>query len=105
MNGQWILLGYALLMILGGLMGFRAGSKVSLYAGFGSGAALLVAYAVTFVALVDGLWVGCVLAAILAVTFGKRLSATGKFMPSGMLLIASLAAAVLLGYSAWTAVS
>ena len=64
-----------------------------------------MAYAVTFVALVDGLWIGCVLAAILAVTFGKRLSATGKFMPSGMLLIASLAAAVILGYSAWTAVS
>lgn len=101
MNGPTILLAYAVLMILGGLMGFRAGSKVSLYAGAGSGVALLAAWGVTFVALGPGLWVGCVLAALLAVTFGKRVSATGKFMPSGMLLIVSIVAAVFLGYHAW----
>ena len=38
---QLVLLIYAVLMILGGLMGTRAGSKASLYAGLGSGLALL----------------------------------------------------------------
>jgi len=101
--GQWVLLVYAVLMMFGGLMGFRAGSKVSLYAGFGSGVALLAAFGVTYLALGAGLWVGCVLAVILTLMFGQRLAKTGKFMPSGMLLAVSLVAVVLLGYSAWIA--
>ena len=36
-------------------------------------------------------------------TAAKRLAKNGKFMPSGVLLMVSLAAAVLLGYNAWTA--
>ena len=61
--GQWVLLAYAVFMVLGGLMGFRAGSKVSLYAGFGSGVALLAALGATYYAMGVGLWAGCVLAA------------------------------------------
>ena len=98
--GQWILLVYGLFMMLGGLMGIRAGSKVSLFAGFGSGAALLAALGATYYALATGLWAGCALAAILTLMFGSRLAKSGKFMPTGMLLVVSLAAAVLLGYSA-----
>ncbi len=101
--GRWVLLVYAVFMMLGGMMGFRAGSKVSLYAGFGSGVALLAALGATYYALDIGLWAGCGLAAILTLMFGSRLAKSGKFMPTGMLLVASLAAAVLLGYSAWTA--
>ncbi len=100
--GQWVLLAYAALMALGGLMGFRAGSKVSLYAGVGSGAVLLAALGATYYAMNVGLWAGCVVAVLLAVTFGRRLARTGNFMPGGMLLVASLVAATLLGYSAWT---
>ena len=100
--GQWVLLVYAVFMVLGGLMGFRAGSKVSLYAGFGSGVALLAALGATYYAMGVGLWAGGVLAAILTLMFGQRLAKTGKFRPSGMLLVVSLAAVVLLGYSAWT---
>ncbi len=100
--GQWVLMGYAVLMMLGGLMGFRAGSSVSLYAGFGSGVALLAALGATYYAMGVGLWVGCGLAAILTLMFGQRLAKTGKLMPAGMLLAVSLVAAVLLGYSAWT---
>jgi uncharacterized membrane protein (UPF0136 family) len=103
--GQWVLMGYAVLMMFGGLMGFRAGSNVSLYAGFGSGVALLAALGATYYAIGVGLWAGCALAAILTLMFGSRLAKTGKFMPSGMLLAVSLLAAVLLGYSAWTAVT
>lgn len=99
--GQWVLLVYAVLMVAGGAMGSRAGSKVSLYAGVGSGVALLAAFGATFAALGVGLWIGCVLAAALAAVFGKRAAKTGKFMPAGMLLIVSLGAMVLLGYSAW----
>jgi len=99
--GQWVLLGYALLMMLGGLMGFKAGSKVSLYAGLGSGVALFAALGATYYEMRIGLWAGCALAVILALTFGRRLAKTGKFMPSGMLLVVSIAAAILLGYSAW----
>ncbi len=101
--GQWVLMGYAVLMMLGGLMGFRAGSNVSLYAGFGSGVALFAALGATYYAMGVGLWAGCVLATILTLMFGARLAKSGKLMPSGMLLAVSLVAAVLLGYSAWTA--
>jgi len=100
--GQWVLLVYALFMMLGGVMGSRAGSRVSLYAGLGSGVALLAALGATYAAMGPGLWAGCVLALVLTLMFGKRLAKTGKFMPSGMLLVVSIAAAVFLGYSAWT---
>jgi len=100
-TGQWVLLGYALFMMLGGVMGSRAGSKVSLYAGVGSGVALLAALGVTFRAMEPGLWIGCALAAILLLMFARRLAKTGKVMPSGMLLALSLVAAIVLGYSAW----
>ena len=98
--GQMVLLGYAILMILGGAMGARAGSKVSLYAGLGSGAALLIAFAVTFNRLEVGLWIGCILAAVLTLMFARRFTATRKFMPSGMLLAVSVLAAVLLAMTA-----
>ena len=98
--GQWILLTYAVFMTLGGVMGARAGSKVSLYAGVGSGVALLVAFGLTYVSLGLGLWSGCVLAAILCLVFASRLVKTGKMMPTGLLLLVSILAAVLLGFSA-----
>ncbi len=100
--GQWVLMSYAALIMLGGLMGFRAGSNVSLYAGFGSGVALLAALGATYYAMGVGLWAGCVMAATLTLMFARRLAKSGKFMPTGMLLVASLATALLLGYSAWT---
>ena len=99
-TGQWVLAVYALLMFVGGVMGSRAGSRVSLYAGGASGFASLVALGVTFSNLQIGLWIGCALAVLLTLMFGKRLAATGKWMPSGMLLIMSLAAAAFLAYTA-----
>ena len=98
--GQWILLAYAALMVVGGLIGAKAGSKVSLFAGLGSGVALLAALGLTFAALAAGLWTGCILAALLTVTFARRFSATKKFMPAGMLLVVSVLAAVLLAMTA-----
>lgn len=101
-TGQMILAVYALFMVAGGVMGARKGSKVSLYAGFGSGVALIVALLVSFSSLKLGLGIGAALAVILTIMFFKRYSATKKFMPSGMLLMVSLATAVSLGYLAYS---
>jgi uncharacterized membrane protein (UPF0136 family) len=87
---------YAALMIVGGVMGYKkAGSKASLYAGVLSGIFTLVATYMTQTnpALGYGLMTGISL--ILTFTFLKRLMATKKFMPSGMLLILTIIAGVL----------
>ena len=98
--GQYVLIVYALLTLLGGLMGSRAGSKVSLVAGSASGVVLLVALIVSWFDLVVGLWIGVVVGALLAIVFGIRLSKTGKLMPSGMMLAVSLVAVLVLLLSA-----
>jgi uncharacterized membrane protein (UPF0136 family) len=46
-TGPIVLLAYGAFMVLGGVMGQRAGSRVSLYAGVGSGLLLTVAWFVT----------------------------------------------------------
>ena len=98
--GQYVLIVYALLLLLGGLMGSRAGSKVSLVAGSASGVVLLAAFIVSWFELVVGLWIGVVVGALLAIVFGIRLSKTGKLMPSGMMLAVSLVAVLVLLLSA-----
>jgi uncharacterized membrane protein (UPF0136 family) len=82
----WI---YIVLLVIGGLIGFlKAKSKVSLI------------MSVTFAALLALCAVGAVfkpymadifLAALLVV-FGMRLAKTKKFMPSGMMLVLTVAA-------------
>jgi len=99
-SGPTTLLVYGVLMILGGVMGMRAGSKVSLYAGAGSGVLLLVAWYVTGIQLAAGLWIGAAISLLLCASFAMRLKKTGKFMPSGMLLAVSVVALVLLIVSA-----
>ena len=99
--GQIVLLAYAILMIAGGVMGYAtAGSKPSLFAGVGSGVVLIAAWILTRSSPTAGLWLGCVVALLLCVSFAMRLAKTAKFMPSGMLLVVSVAALVLLTVSA-----
>ena len=64
--GQTVLLLYGVLMIVGGAMGYRAGSNVSLYAGGGSGLVLIVAFVISRFNLSVGLWIGTVVGALLA---------------------------------------
>ena len=85
-----LLTAYGVLLILGGFMGFKAGSKVSLIMGSLSGILTLFSlYMATppssyrCVALISG---------ILCIVFIIRLIKTHQFMPSGGLLILSLAA-------------
>lgn len=98
--GEIVLLVYALLMLAGGLMGWRAGSRPSLIAGGVSGILLLAALYVARNDLRLGLIAGAVIAALLAAVFAMRLAKTKKAMPSGALLLLSLIAAGLLGWSA-----
>src|SRR5437764_11109973 len=92
MVGQITLGIYAVLLAVGGLIGYvKAGSRPSLIAG-------LLSSVVAFTAL--GLWIGnsrwgvplgLLLASILLVLFGYRYAVkTGKFMPSGLLAVLSL---------------
>ena len=96
--GQAGLAVYALLLGVGGMIGFvKAGSRPSLIAGLVSAALALVSLGLTFLGGL-GFWLGLVLAILMAVTFGIRLRKTGKFMPSGLLLAVSL---VMIGLNVW----
>lgn len=97
--GSMTLLVYGISMILGGLMGLRRGSKVSLYASAGSGVLLLVAWWIAGTYPGVGLGIGALIALLLSVIFGVRVKKTGKFMPAGMLLAVSGLALVLLAVS------
>ena len=83
---------YGILLILGGFMGLKAGSKISIIMGSISGLLTLLAlYARPMpsycsVAIISG---------ILCVVFILRLLKTHQFMPSGMLLILSLTALII----------
>jgi len=95
--GEGVLLGYAALVLAGGVMGYaKAGSKPSLIAGVAS-ALLLTAAWMWSRTSVGGLWLGAGVALALCVVFGMRLKKTGKMMPSGMMLaVSGIALAALL---------
>ena len=99
--GPVVLLVFGIVMILGGLMGYRAGSKVSLISGSVSGLVLLGAWFVSRDHMAVGLWIGVGVSALLSAVFGMRLAKTGKLMPTGGLLGVSLLALMLLVYSVW----
>jgi len=85
----WI---YIVLLVVGGLIGFlKAKSKVSLIMSV-SFAALLVLCALR---IVFQPYVADILLAALLIVFAMRLGKTKKFMPSGMMLVVTLAALVL----------
>ena len=81
----WI---YIILLVIGGLIGFFKGkSRVSLIMSVSFAAALsLCAAQIIFQA-----YVADILLAVLLVVFGMRLAKTKKFMPSGLMLVITLA--------------
>jgi len=93
MNQNTVLWIYIVLLVVGGLIGFlKAGSKISLITST-IAAALLVITAISGL-LAPQLRRGMadVIMAALLVVFGIRLTKTKKFMPSGLMLVLTLAA-------------
>jgi uncharacterized membrane protein (UPF0136 family) len=91
MTADIILIAYGLFLVLGGFLGFKKGSKVSLIMGLSSG--ILVLLGVWFLTIdPQPAWIFLTcLNVLLAVSFALRLVKTRKFMPSGMLLSITLA--------------
>ncbi|MDR3636843.1 MAG: TMEM14 family protein [Isosphaeraceae bacterium] len=83
---------YALLLAVGGVMGFvRARSKASLISGLLSAAFAVVALVFALTRSAFGFPLGLTLALCLFVLFGYRYSIRNrKFMPSGLLALVSL---------------
>lgn len=88
---------YAMLVLAGGWVGYKkAGSRQSLISGLLSGAVLLVAAALSLAGMPAGTKLAMVVAFVLAAFFSYRLAKGGKFMPAGLMVVASLAALAIL---------
>lgn len=89
----WI---YIALLVVGGLIGFlKAKSKVSLYLSCVFAAALALCVTLDFSDARFRANLINILLAVLLVVFGVRLAKTKKFMPAGLMLVATLAVLVL----------
>lgn len=95
--GQIVLVAYALLMLGGGIAGYRSARSVaSLVAGTASAVALGAAWWWSRSRPAAGLTLGTIVAALLAAFFLYRLVKTRKPMPAGGLFALSLAVALAL---------
>jgi len=91
----WTILGYALIVGMGGVVGYiKAKSTKSLLAGLISGVILLVAWFLAIKTPTIGLGIATIMAAVLLVVFIIRFISTKKFMPAGMMMLLNLAAMV-----------
>lgn len=89
----WI---YIVLLVVGGLFGFIKGkSKVSLITSVIAAALLILTAVPGILAPRFGRGMADIIMAVLMVVFAIRLAKTKKFMPSGMLLVVTLAALLL----------
>jgi uncharacterized membrane protein (UPF0136 family) len=95
MHPNTILWIYIVLLLVGGLFGFfKAGSKVSLITSAISAALLVITDLPVFVPKFRQVAPECIMAALLVV-FAIRLAKTKKFMPSGLMLLMTVAALAL----------
>lgn len=96
--GQISLLIYAVLLLVGGMVGYaKAGSKISLFSGIGSGLLAAVGFGLSYSYPVVGLGLGVGLGLILTLVFIQRYRKTQAFMPAGMMSVLSGLAAVVTG--------
>jgi uncharacterized membrane protein (UPF0136 family) len=87
---------YGVIMILGGIAGYaRVGSKASLISGVGFGLVLLISGIGVWNGSQNSLMAAILIALLLVVLFAIRYAKTRRFMPSGVLVILSVVAAVL----------
>lgn len=88
------------LVLAGGVLGFiKAGSRPSLIAGIVSDALLVLAGVLMFLQIRAGWFLSMAVAALLLVFFASRWWKGRKFMPAGMMVLASAAALALLAWS------
>jgi uncharacterized membrane protein (UPF0136 family) len=88
-----ITLSYAILLIIGGVMGYiKAGSFASLVMGTLFGCALLGCYWASYRQVSGSKTMTLALLGILTGFFGYRLAVTGSFFPAGALLALSIVA-------------
>lgn len=93
--GRIFLLIYAALMLAGGIMGYVTKKSIpSLAAGLISGALLFAAFGLIRSQPKMAFGLATLVAIALVVAFWRRYQETGALMPSGMLLVASLVAAL-----------
>ncbi|XWK90723.1 MAG: TMEM14 family protein [Phormidium sp.] len=91
----WAILGYALIVGIGGVFGYmKAKSTKSLLAGLISGLILLIAWFLATKTPTVGLGIATLMAAVLLVVFITRFVRTRKFMPAGMMMLLNLVATV-----------
>jgi len=96
MNQNTILWIYIILLLVGGVIGFlKAGSKVSLITSSIAAALLILATLQGVLTVASRRNLADAIMAVLLVVFAIRLAKTKKFMPSGMLLVITLAALAL----------
>lgn len=96
MHPRTILWIYIVLLLVGGLFGFLKGkSKISLITATVSAALLVICAIPGFLGPAVARGFADVIMAALLVVFGVRLAKTGKFMPSGLMLVMTGAALVL----------
>ena len=89
----WI---YIVLLLVGGLIGFfKAKSQVSLYTSVGFAVGLMLTVTPKLLDADTGRLLADILMGVLLVVFTVRLAKTQKFMPSGLMLVATIAALAL----------
>lgn len=89
---------YVVLLLVGGVMGFKAGSRISLIMGSVSACLMIVSFLVMKTSAFGGHVAIALLSLLMVVVFVIRFAKTGAFMPAGLMLIAS---AVVLGAAIW----
>jgi uncharacterized membrane protein (UPF0136 family) len=90
---------YALIILIGGIIGHvKAESMASLIMGVAFGITLLAMSIATFKNKDWGYYIALILVFILDAFFTYRLAHTGRFMPSGMLCLISLAVLLILSF-------
>lgn len=93
MDANTVLWIYIVLLLLGGLIGFlKAGSKISLITSAVSAALLVVTTIPGLFQPHFGRGLADLIMAALLVVFAVRLTKTKKFMPSGLMLLLTIAA-------------
>lgn len=101
--GQTALIVYAVVMAIGGIIGYaKAQSIPSLIAGVGSAIVLAVAFILSKSQPKAGLGLGALVAVGLIFSLWSRYQKSGQFMPAGLLASISVVAAILFALAAFS---